>query len=123
MAMAATAGSQSSWVGNRGRGTNRGRGNQGGRFQSYNRGGFNQGGFSQGNSNNGGGNFSNYNTNSQNPQNPQSSPYSTSRPTCQICYKPGHAAIDCYQRMNYAYQGRHPLGFLIQGPPITLLQI
>uniref|UniRef100_A0A2N9HG82 Reverse transcriptase Ty1/copia-type domain-containing protein n=1 Tax=Fagus sylvatica TaxID=28930 RepID=A0A2N9HG82_FAGSY len=55
MAMAATAGSQSSWVGNRGRGTNRGKGNQGGRFQSYNRGGFNQGGFSQGNSNNGGG--------------------------------------------------------------------
>uniref|UniRef100_A0A2N9E1A3 Reverse transcriptase Ty1/copia-type domain-containing protein n=1 Tax=Fagus sylvatica TaxID=28930 RepID=A0A2N9E1A3_FAGSY len=55
MAMAATASSQSSWVGNRGRGTNRGRGNRGGRFQSYNRGGFNQGGFSQGNSNNGGG--------------------------------------------------------------------
>uniref|UniRef100_A0A2N9FJC4 laccase n=1 Tax=Fagus sylvatica TaxID=28930 RepID=A0A2N9FJC4_FAGSY len=48
MAMAATASSQSSWVGNRGRG------NRGGRFQSYNRGGFNQGGFSQGNSNNGG---------------------------------------------------------------------
>ena len=106
MAMAATANSQSSWVGNRGRGTNRGRGNRGGRFQSYNRGGFNQG-----NSNNGNGNFSSFNSNSQNPQNSQNSqsfPNSSSRPTCQICYKPGHTAIDCYQRMNYAYQGRHP---------------
>uniref|UniRef100_A0A2N9J9G3 Uncharacterized protein n=1 Tax=Fagus sylvatica TaxID=28930 RepID=A0A2N9J9G3_FAGSY len=31
-----------------------------------------------------------------------------SRPTCQICHKLGHTAIDCYQRMNYAFQGRHP---------------
>jgi hypothetical protein len=108
MAMAATAGSQSSWNGNQGRGNNRGRGNRGGRFQSYNRGGFNQGNFLQGNSNNSGGNFPNYNPNSQNPQNPQSFPNSTSRPTCQICYKPGHTTIDCYQQMNYAYQGRHP---------------
>lgn len=27
---------------------------------------------------------------------------------CQICERRGHKAIDCYQRMNYAYQGRHP---------------
>jgi hypothetical protein len=116
MAMAATTSSQSSFNGNRGRGNNQGRGNRGGRFQSYNRGrfnqGFNQGGFHQGNSNNvsnGGGNFCNYNTNSQNPQ---SFTNSTSRLTCQICYKPRHITIDCYQWMNYAYQGRHPLAKL-----------
>ena len=27
---------------------------------------------------------------------------------CQICWKRGHEAIDCYQRMNHAYKGRHP---------------
>ncbi|KAJ4978920.1 hypothetical protein NE237_009700 [Protea cynaroides] len=30
----------------------------------------------------------------------------TSRP--HICHKMGHLAIDCYHRMDYAYQGRHP---------------
>uniref|UniRef100_A0A2N9IFB3 AP2/ERF domain-containing protein n=1 Tax=Fagus sylvatica TaxID=28930 RepID=A0A2N9IFB3_FAGSY len=30
------------------------------------------------------------------------------RPTCQICYKMGHTAIDCYHRMDFTYQGRHP---------------
>ena len=29
-------------------------------------------------------------------------------PTCQICYKPSHTTIDCYNRINYSYQGRHP---------------
>ena len=29
-----------------------------------------------------------------------------SRPTCQICGKNGHIALDCYHRMNFAYQGR-----------------
>ena len=29
------------------------------------------------------------------------------RPTCQICGKLGHLAIDCYYRMDYAYQGKH----------------
>jgi hypothetical protein len=47
--------------------------------------------------------------NFNNSQNPQSwNPNPNSRPTCQICYKPGHTALDCYQRMNYAFQGRHP---------------
>ena len=32
----------------------------------------------------------------------------TERPTCQICGKAGHIAIDCYHRMDYAYQGKHP---------------
>uniref|UniRef100_A0A2N9IFR0 Integrase catalytic domain-containing protein n=1 Tax=Fagus sylvatica TaxID=28930 RepID=A0A2N9IFR0_FAGSY len=31
-----------------------------------------------------------------------------SRPQCQICGKPGHQALDCYHRMDFAYQGRHP---------------
>uniref|UniRef100_A0A2N9HWR7 CCHC-type domain-containing protein n=1 Tax=Fagus sylvatica TaxID=28930 RepID=A0A2N9HWR7_FAGSY len=30
------------------------------------------------------------------------------RPQCQICGKPGHQALDCYHRMDFAYQGRHP---------------
>uniref|UniRef100_A0A2N9EZF0 Retrotransposon Copia-like N-terminal domain-containing protein n=1 Tax=Fagus sylvatica TaxID=28930 RepID=A0A2N9EZF0_FAGSY len=58
------------------------------------------------NQNRGRGNFPNLTPNSPNPQSWPSNP--SSRPTCQICYKPGHIAIDCYQRMNYSYQGRHP---------------
>jgi hypothetical protein len=27
---------------------------------------------------------------------------------CQICGKLGHQALDCYHRMDFAYQGRHP---------------
>ncbi|KAL5714518.1 hypothetical protein ACHQM5_016467 [Ranunculus cassubicifolius] len=30
------------------------------------------------------------------------------RPVCQICDRPGHSALDCYQRMNQAYEGRVP---------------
>uniref|UniRef100_A0A2N9G021 Integrase catalytic domain-containing protein n=1 Tax=Fagus sylvatica TaxID=28930 RepID=A0A2N9G021_FAGSY len=30
------------------------------------------------------------------------------RPTCQICWKQGHYAIDCYHRMDFAYQGKNP---------------
>uniref|UniRef100_A0A2N9IMA2 Protein kinase domain-containing protein n=1 Tax=Fagus sylvatica TaxID=28930 RepID=A0A2N9IMA2_FAGSY len=30
------------------------------------------------------------------------------RPTCQICWKMGHYAIDYYNRMNFAYQGKNP---------------
>ncbi|CAL8150773.1 unnamed protein product [Prunus armeniaca] len=30
------------------------------------------------------------------------------RLVCQICGKPGHPALDCYQRMNLAYEGRIP---------------
>uniref|UniRef100_A0A2N9E788 CCHC-type domain-containing protein n=1 Tax=Fagus sylvatica TaxID=28930 RepID=A0A2N9E788_FAGSY len=32
----------------------------------------------------------------------------STRPQCQICGKLGHLAIDCYQRMNFAYQGKNP---------------
>ena len=90
--------------------------NKGG-FQNRGRGGFNN----RGRGNNRGG-FSprgGYNPNHQgilssntsgfsphlNPNFPQPNP---NRPTCQISYKPGHTAIDCYNRMNYSYQGRHP---------------
>ena len=68
----------------------------GGHNQSRGRGGWFQ------NYNNGG-NFNNYNSNQPNIQ--SWSANSNYRPTCQICYKSGHTAIDCYQRMNYAYQG------------------
>ena len=30
------------------------------------------------------------------------------RPMCQICGKVGHLALDCYHRIDYAYQGKHP---------------
>uniref|UniRef100_A0A2N9G5P5 Integrase catalytic domain-containing protein n=1 Tax=Fagus sylvatica TaxID=28930 RepID=A0A2N9G5P5_FAGSY len=30
------------------------------------------------------------------------------RPQCQICGKTGHLALDCFHRMNFAYQGRQP---------------
>uniref|UniRef100_A0A2N9FT93 Integrase catalytic domain-containing protein n=1 Tax=Fagus sylvatica TaxID=28930 RepID=A0A2N9FT93_FAGSY len=41
--------------------------------------------------------------NSQSAQKPKGS-----RPQCQICGKLGHQALDCYHRMDFAYQGRHP---------------
>uniref|UniRef100_A0A2N9EEC7 Integrase catalytic domain-containing protein n=1 Tax=Fagus sylvatica TaxID=28930 RepID=A0A2N9EEC7_FAGSY len=44
-----------------------------------------------------------------NGQNPNSlnKPEHT-RPVCQICGKIGHYAIDCYHRMDFAYQGKNP---------------
>ena len=30
------------------------------------------------------------------------------KPICPICGKAGHIAIDCYHRMDYVYQGKHP---------------
>ena len=30
------------------------------------------------------------------------------RPTCQICEKLGYLALDCYHRMDYEYQRKHP---------------
>ncbi|CAL2227861.1 unnamed protein product [Prunus armeniaca] len=44
------------------------------------------------------------------------------RITCQICGKPGHPALDCYQRMNTAYEGRVPAKKLtaMATSPITL---
>ena len=70
----------------------------------------------------GGGNYSNFGGSgpqfqSFNPSNQIfSSPFQprssqnqgqSSRPTCQIYGKNGHSALDCYHRMDFAYQGRH----------------
>ncbi|KAB5547844.1 hypothetical protein DKX38_011250 [Salix brachista] len=33
---------------------------------------------------------------------------SRSRSSCQICKQNGHQALDCFNRMNYSFQGRHP---------------
>jgi hypothetical protein len=38
-------------------------------------------------------------------QPPSSSP---ARPPCQICGKLSHQALDCFHRMDHAFQGRHP---------------
>ena len=35
-------------------------------------------------------------------------PLKNERPTCQICGKAGHIAVDCYHRMDFAYQGKNP---------------
>jgi transposase InsO family protein len=35
-------------------------------------------------------------------------PNDSNRPPCQICGKRNHQALDCFHRMDYAYQGRHP---------------
>jgi hypothetical protein len=103
---------------NRGRGNNRGGFSRGGFTPGYNPHGYSpsNGGYSQSN-----GpfpqsppNFTQSSPNfSQSPQNfSQSSPnfstHNPNRPICQICQKPGHLALDCYNRMNYSYQGRHP---------------
>jgi TRAP-type mannitol/chloroaromatic compound transport system substrate-binding protein len=37
-----------------------------------------------------------------------SNPLSGLRAPCQICGKTSHSAIDCYHRMDYAFQGRNP---------------
>jgi hypothetical protein len=34
--------------------------------------------------------------------------FKSNRAPCQICGKANHQALDCYHRMNYSYQGRHP---------------
>lgn len=56
------------------------------------------------------GGYNSGNTFGQATPNSQYSPNlnTNTRPTCQICYKQGHTALDCYQRMNFAYQGRQP---------------
>jgi hypothetical protein len=38
----------------------------------------------------------------------QFSNQTTNRSACQICGKSSHQALDCFHRMDYAYQGRHP---------------
>uniref|UniRef100_A0A2N9FSB8 Reverse transcriptase Ty1/copia-type domain-containing protein n=1 Tax=Fagus sylvatica TaxID=28930 RepID=A0A2N9FSB8_FAGSY len=60
---------------------------------------------------NNGGYHNNFSSENFNPTVPSSVPppfNNNSRLTCQICYKQGHTTLDCYQQMNYAYQGRQP---------------
>jgi hypothetical protein len=43
------------------------------------------------------------------PRSSQPSPFNNSpRIPCQICGKINHQALDCYHRMDYSFQGRHP---------------
>ena len=35
------------------------------------------------------------------------------RPSCQICGKTSHVALDYYHRMDYAYQGKQPPSKLV----------
>jgi hypothetical protein len=53
------------------------------------------------------GNFLNKQQNSSSLQQ-GSNPLSGLRASCQICGKTSHSAIDCYHRMDYAFQGRNP---------------
>ena len=54
-------------------------------------------------------NFSPQNFSPQNYQNQNSSQtFKADRPSCQICGKSGHQALDCYHRMDFAYQGKNP---------------
>jgi transposase InsO family protein len=88
--------SQSSFYVNNSQGRGRGRNNsqrgRGGRFNHNNQ-------YSQPNASN--------QSHSQYSQHAQTKP-DGSRPQCQICGKLGHQALDCYHRMDFAYQGRHP---------------
>ncbi|KAF9664119.1 hypothetical protein SADUNF_Sadunf17G0123000 [Salix dunnii] len=42
------------------------------------------------------------------PHKPNTNHPGDNRPTCQICTKKGHMALDCYNRFNFSYQGRVP---------------
>uniref|UniRef100_A0A2N9HIJ5 Integrase catalytic domain-containing protein n=1 Tax=Fagus sylvatica TaxID=28930 RepID=A0A2N9HIJ5_FAGSY len=76
---------------NRGRGRNSFQRGRGGRSPTFNS------------------NFTLPNTSFQQQTHQQSSPQGKSeRPTCQICWKQGHYAIDCYHKMDFAYQGKNP---------------
>lgn len=53
--------------------------------------------------------FRNFNRGNYNQQsNSNVSTNQTSHPACQICGKSNHNALDCYNKMDYTYQGRHP---------------
>ncbi|KAJ0038846.1 hypothetical protein Pint_23826 [Pistacia integerrima] len=52
----------------------------------------------------------NSNSGHNSPKTPSSdTPFPSNKfPPCQICGKPNHQALDCYHRMDFTYQGRHP---------------
>uniref|UniRef100_A0A2N9HP43 Uncharacterized protein n=1 Tax=Fagus sylvatica TaxID=28930 RepID=A0A2N9HP43_FAGSY len=85
--------------GNRGRGRNNFNCGRGRNFNNNNsgRGGYNP---SRGNSNHSGGFNGNFT--------PSPNQSYIQRPSCQICGKIGHAALDYYHCIDYAYQGKQP---------------
>ena len=87
--------------------------NQRGKGRGHNHnfgGGSHYGGYSNSNQ------FQNFNlgfspqpqTYNQTKQSSNQNPGQSSRPICHICGKNGHSALDCYHRMDFTYQGRHP---------------
>jgi hypothetical protein len=52
--------------------------------------------------------FNSIGTSPQGKSNSRSLIKDTNRPPCQICGKNNHQALDCFHRMDYAYQDRHP---------------
>lgn len=47
------------------------------------------------------------------PSSKPSSHAPSPRSPCQICGRSSHRALDCFHRMDYAYQGRHPPAQLV----------
>ncbi|KAL0001123.1 hypothetical protein SO802_014904 [Lithocarpus litseifolius] len=62
---------------------------------------------SESHSNNASGSYYNNFSPQHQSQNQNHKPEGTC-PQCQICGKMGHLAIDCYHRMNFAFQGKNP---------------
>ena len=117
MAVAAKFHSQGFQQGKGGRNNNqRGRG----RGHNHNSRGSHYGGGSYSNPNQ----FQNFNSSNFNPGNSRFSPQfqtfnqakqsfnqnpgQSNRPICQVCGNNGHSVLDCYHRMDFTYQGRHP---------------
>ncbi|KAJ4966405.1 hypothetical protein NE237_018254 [Protea cynaroides] len=47
----------------------------------------------------------------------------SNQPQCQICHRMGHLAIDCFHRMDYVVQGRHPVEKLAAMVSSTMLAV
>ena len=100
---------------NQGRGKNnskkdRGNGKGNGNAQFHGNFGPGSGGQAYGSFGNGQGSFFgplSGSSSSQFQSKPGSQTLQNQRPTCQICGKNCHTALDCYHRMNFAYQERH----------------
>ena len=90
--MAMAANYQSQGFGRGGRNNQKGRGGRGNFNGGYN----SSGGASQ---------FSQ--SNQSRPPGLQGQSNQNQRPQCQICGKNGHVALDCYHRMDFAFQGKH----------------
>ena len=56
------------------------------------------------------GNLGFYNPNFSSQHHSQNQPNKpeNTHPQCQICGKMGHTGLDCYHRMDFAYQGKNP---------------